>query len=140
MTHAPVTYRPHHFLCSLGFQGKGYSDEFTANMAKIVDGRLRHPDGDDTVIKVTGATDDICGPCPKRRGEGCTNQAEIDALDGRHAAALNLKHGDVLTWGQAKMRIREKVRPDDLDTLCKGCKWLELGLCKSALSDLHRGA
>ena len=135
-----LTFRPHHFLCALGYRGKGYSDAFTANMTQIVTNGLFANGGDHTLIRVRAAADSLCAPCPKRRGEGCTNQAEIDALDGRHAAALNLKHGDVLTWGQAKMRIREKVRPDDLDTLCTGCKWLELGLCKSALSDLHRGA
>lgn len=135
-----LTFRPHHFLCALGYRGKGYSDAFTANMTQIVTNGLFANGGDHTLIRVRAAADSLCAPCPKRRGEGCTNQAEIDALDGRHAAALNLKHGDVLTWGQAKMRIREKVRPDDLDSLCKGCKWLELGLCKSALSDLHRGA
>ena len=32
----PLRYRPHHFLCSLGFEGKGYSDAFTANMEAIV--------------------------------------------------------------------------------------------------------
>lgn len=28
----PVRYRPHHFLCSLGYEGKGYSEAFTDNM------------------------------------------------------------------------------------------------------------
>ncbi len=135
-----LTFRPHHFLCALGYRGKGYSDAFTANMTQIVTYGLFANGGDHTLIRVRTAADSLCAPCPKRRGEGCTNQAEIDALDGRHAAALNLKQGDVLTWGQAKMRIRAKVQPDDLDSLCAGCKWLELGLCKSALSDLHRGA
>ena len=63
-----VRYRPHHFLCSLGFEGKGYSEAFTANMAAIVMGRLRAAGGDATLIEVTPATDDICAPCPKRRG------------------------------------------------------------------------
>ena len=56
----PVRYRPHHFLCSLGFEGKGYSPEFTANMAAIVMGRVRAPQGDATVIEVADGFDDIC--------------------------------------------------------------------------------
>ena len=64
----PLRYRPHHFLCSLGFEGKGYSDAFTANMDAIVMGRLRASGGDAIEIRVVGAADDICGPCPKRRG------------------------------------------------------------------------
>ena len=40
----PIRFRPHHFLCSLGFEGKGYSEAFTANMTGIVMGRLRAPE------------------------------------------------------------------------------------------------
>jgi len=133
----PVRYRPHHFLCSLGFQGKGYSDEFSANMTRIVMGNLRAPGGDDTMIEVVGITDDICAPCPKRRGTLCSSQDKITALDYRHARALGLFDGSTLTWGEAKRRIVKRVPPGSLQNLCKGCEWLELGLCEAALSDLH---
>ena len=107
MAHDPVTFRPHHFLCSLGFQGKGYSDAFTANMSGIVIDRLRAPGGDDTVIEVTGATDDICAPCPKRRDTLCTEQDKIAALDRRHARALGLFVGSTLTWGRSQAPRRQ---------------------------------
>ena len=60
----PLLFRPHHFLCSLGFQRAGYSDGFTENMTEIVVGRLRAEDGDSVEIEVISATDDICDPCP----------------------------------------------------------------------------
>ncbi|SLN12240.1 hypothetical protein PEL8287_00328 [Roseovarius litorisediminis] len=132
-----VTFRPHHFLCSLGFQGKGYSDGFTANMARIVVEGLRAPGGDDTLIEVTGATDDICAPCPKRRGQICDAQEKIAALDSRHARALGLFSGTCLTWAEAKRRIVKRVPPGALQNLCSGCQWLDLGLCEQALFDLH---
>lgn len=137
MSKPDVTYRPHHFLCSLGFQGKGYSDGFTANMSRIVVDALRAPGGDDTVIEVTGKTDDICGPCPKRRATLCVEQEKITALDARHALALGLLTGTRLTWGEAKRRIVAHVPPGSLQTLCEGCQWLDLGLCEKALADLH---
>ncbi|MCA8878714.1 MAG: DUF1284 domain-containing protein [Rhodobacteraceae bacterium] len=136
MRAARVRFRPHHFLCALGYQGKGYSDRFTANMSAIVLGRLRAPDGGRTIIEVTGATDDICAPCPKRRGDHCMSQVQIAALDSRHAAALGLAPGDRLTWAEAQVRIRHRVHADDLDRLCRGCGWLALGLCKAALRSL----
>jgi len=132
-----LRFRPHHFLCALGYQGKGYSDGFTANMSAIVIDRLRAPDGDATAIQVTGHADDICTPCPKRRGNLCTNQSAITRLDRAHAAALSLKPREILTWGQAQSRIRQFVAPGDLKTLCQGCQWLELGLCETALARLH---
>lgn len=132
-----VRYRPHHFLCSLGFEGKGYSPEFTANMTAIVMGRLRAKGGDATVIEVTGATDDICAPCPKRRGTHCSTQQKIKLLDRAHAAALRLGPRERLTWGEAKARIRAQVPPGSLKTLCVGCEWEPYGMCERALSHLH---
>jgi hypothetical protein len=134
-----IRYRPHHFLCSLGFEGKGYSPEFTANMTAIVMGQLRATGGDATVIEVTGAADSICAPCPKRRGTHCTSQDKIKVLDRAHAAALKLKPREILTWADAKSRIRENVRPGSLKTLCAGCEWEPFGMCEGALARLHEG-
>jgi hypothetical protein len=136
---APIRYRPHHFLCSLGFEGKGYSEAFTSNMTAIVMGQLRACDGEAALIEVTGATDDICGPCPKRRGSLCTNQDKIAALDDAHARALALKPGDRLSWGQAQARIRLHVKPGSLKRLCAGCEWEPYGMCERALARLHGG-
>lgn len=133
----PLRYRPHHFLCSLGFEGKGYSDAFTANMEAIVMGRLRAEAGDDTKIEVVGLTDDICGPCTKRRGTSCTDQEKIERLDAAHARALQIDAGDRLSWAEAQTRILERVHPNTLDRICAGCAWLDQGMCKAALARLH---
>lgn len=135
MTRA-ITFRPHHFLCSLGYQGKGYDDAFTANMDRVVADGFHQEGGDETLITVTREADVICGPCPHRRGQGCASQEKIDGLDARHAARLNLVDGETLSWAEAKMRIAAKVKSGDLSDLCKGCQWLELGLCEDALAKL----
>jgi hypothetical protein len=133
----PVRYRPHHFLCSLGFEGKGYSPEFTANMTAIVMGRLRAPEGDATVIEVTDGFDDICAPCPRNAGSACTHQPKIDRLDAAHASALSLSPGERISWGEARSRIRARVQPGALRTLCAGCEWEPFGICEAALVRLH---
>ncbi|MGB0902090.1 DUF1284 domain-containing protein [Halocynthiibacter sp.] len=132
-----VQFRPHHFLCALGFQGKGYSDDFTANMVQIVDETLRAPGGDDQQIEVVRNTDDICAPCPKRRGLRCSNQDGIDKLDKAHLRALKLEYGNTLTWGEAKDRIRKHIAPEGLQVICSGCQWLQYGMCESAVRKLR---
>ncbi|MGH1465667.1 MAG: DUF1284 domain-containing protein [Cognatishimia sp.] len=134
---SPIRFRPHHFLCALGFQGAGYSPAFTANMSEIVDGQLRGQNGDKTRITVTYVADSICTPCPERRGLGCVKINTIKQLDERHAKALDLQNGTSLTWGEALKRIQTKVPPGSLKTLCQNCQWLELGACESALARLH---
>ena len=119
---APVRLRPHHILCSLGFQGHGYSNTFTANMAEVV-GRLRAPGGEEMVIEITGQADAICAPCPRRLGTSCLSHHRINTLDAAHGAALGIVPGDRITWGDAQDRVRDNVAPDDLDILCEGCPW-----------------
>ncbi|ATX66413.1 DUF1284 domain-containing protein [Roseinatronobacter bogoriensis] len=131
-----ISFRPHHFLCTLGFQGKGYSGAFTQNMAAIVN-RLRAPDGGAVRIQVTYQADSICAPCPHKRGLSCKEAAKINTLDTRHADALSLRDGDSLTWAEAQARIVARVPQGSLEQLCGGCQWLELGLCETALSALH---
>ncbi|MFA3915891.1 DUF1284 domain-containing protein [Ruegeria hyattellae] len=134
---AQLRFRPHHFLCALGYQGKGYSAAFTRNMDRIVQDGLRGEDGDGVEIAVVARTDSVCGPCPHRRGELCESQEKIEGLDTRHAAALNLSAGDRLSWGEAKARIRARVKPGDLGVICQSCQWLEYGMCETALRRLH---
>lgn len=134
----PLRYRPHHFLCSLGYEGKGYSDGFTENMTAIVMGQLRSTQGDGVIIEVVNETDDICAPCPMRTKDTCIDEPKIAALDARHATALGLTPDMRLTWGEAKRRMRDRVTPADLDHLCQGCQWLKLGVCQSALAQLRK--
>ncbi len=132
----PIRFRPHHFLCALGFEGKGYSPEFTANMSALVDDRLRRPGGEDEVIEVTFEADSICAPCPSRRGTGCETGERIAHLDAAHAKALDLSEGARLTWGEALDRMRTLPR-DIHDTICAECQWLRYGMCAAALARLQ---
>ncbi|HTL13041.1 MAG TPA: DUF1284 domain-containing protein [Bdellovibrionota bacterium] len=132
-----LRFRPHHFLCALGFQGKGYSPEFVDGFQGVVD-RLRSPSGEAEEVEVTGGADTICGPCPHRRGDGCETDAKIRSLDRAHGQVLGLKPGDRLTWGEARDRIAEKFTVTAHRRACASCSWRELGVCEKALLDLKR--
>jgi hypothetical protein len=139
MSQPPLRFRPHHFLCALGFEGKGYSPEFTANMATIVMDRLRAPGGEAVEIMVQDSADDICAPCPSRRGEGCESAQRIAQLDAAHSQAMGLAPGDRLNWGAALDRMR--ALPDDaLERICAPCQWLQYEMCAAALKRLKNGA
>ena len=129
-----VFLRPHHVICAIGWQGHGYSHEFTRNMDRIVVQRLRADPTTEVVF--TAGADAICGPCPSRRGAGCEMQAKIDGLDARHAEALEIVPAQRMTWDEAQGRAT-RLEPDDLDRICSGCRWLEYGMCKAALARLR---
>lgn len=131
-----LKFRPHHFLCTLGFQGKGYSPKFIANYKAICE-RLKSEGGDDTLITVVGDTDSICSPCPHRRGQTCTSQEVISVLDQAHAEVLAIKPGDQLTWEEAKRRLKQNMSLASFDKACASCSWKAMGICEQALRNLQ---
>jgi hypothetical protein len=142
-----LEFRPHHFLCTIGFQGKGYSAEFVKNYAEISTrlkgpgfeaGYTETPTGDLIKIRVVAETDSICAPCPSKRGALCETQEKIDRLDHAHAEILGLKTGDELTWGEAKKLLAQKFTLEKFDTACQPCSWKSLGVCETALIELKK--
>lgn len=134
-----IRFRPHHFLCTVGFEGKGYSEGFVANFARIAKELRELPGGDDIKITVIEeATDSICEPCPNRRSNFCETEAKIRTLDSAHAQILGLNSGDELTWGEAKERIRKKMTDERFHAACAPCSWKKAGICESALARLRK--
>lgn len=125
-----IKYRPHHFLCTLGFQGKGYSPQFVQNFSDIKEGLK-----DETLITVVESTDDICDPCPHRRETLCEKQEIIASLDARHKEALGFAPGDTLSWGDAKEKLK-RLSLEDFHRICAGCSWKAWGVCEKALLEL----
>ena len=85
------------------------------------------------MIEVVNETDDICSPCPHKRGVSCEAQEKILKLDRAHAEALKLKAGDVLSWGEAKARITKNIDMEKFEKICAPCSWKALGICQSVL-------
>lgn len=125
-----INFRPHHFLCTLCFQGKGYSLAFVANYESIAAHIKEDPA---SPIKVVNRTDSICDPCPHKQGALCDAQEKIATLDAAHSAALDIRPGDVLTWTEAQQRIADKLTLAKFHTICATCHWKALGLCEKTL-------
>lgn len=126
-----IAFRPHHFLCALCFQGKGYSPQFIAHFTEITNA-LRSDDK--IAIYITEATDSICEPCPSRRAAQCLQQAKIQKLDQAHAAILQLQPGTTITWKEAKNRIKTNMSLQHFHEACAPCEWKKLGICEAVLS------
>jgi hypothetical protein len=129
-----IKFRPHHFLCTLGFQGHGYSLGFVKNYKKIVQ---RLTSDENTLIEVVGNMDSICFACPNKINESlCTTQSKITKLDSRHQQILGLKIGEILSWKEAKVKIKKYMTVQKFDYTCDGCSWKEYGICQKALENM----
>lgn len=132
-----LRFRPHHFFCTLGFEGKGYSEGFVKNFEAIADQlRKQGRSGDEIQIEVVAGSDSICAPCPNRAGEVCTTEEKISALDHAHSEILGIRPGDVLTWGEAKERLASRMSVDAHHSACAACSWRSMGVCEAALRRL----
>lgn len=120
-------------MCTLGFEGKGYSPEFVRNYQGIADGLRKSTDGDATPIRVAESVDAICAPCPNRSGSLCASESKIQSLDLAHARVLGLKVGQTITWQAAKELIASRMGLEDFEQACAPCAWKTMGVCEAAL-------
>lgn len=129
-----IKFRPHHFMCTLGFRGKGYSLDFVRQYKKIVQ---QVNDDEQTEIEVVSYMDNICAACPNKIDEvNCKAQVKILKLDSNHSMYLMIKPGDILTWKKAKEKIKQYMTIEKFHLACTGCSWKEYGVCEQALNDL----
>jgi len=91
---------------------------------------------ENTLLEVVADTDSICTPCPHRRDLSCEFQQKILTLDNAHKEALELEYGAVLSWSEAKHRIKQQMSLEQFHKACESCSWKEWGVCEEALRGL----
>ena len=121
-------------MCTLGFQGMGYSPRFSENFTKIKAQLTNDPE---TLIQFKSQLDVVCAPCPHNLGDGrCASQSKIQKLDDRHQTILQLEPGRSMTWQAALKRIKTHMTVEEFHRACEGCEWKSLGVCERALKSL----
>lgn len=123
-------------MCTLSFEGKGYSDDFVKNYAEIASRVKSNPSAE--IIKISFSLDSICAPCPNHDGSRCNKQKLIDKLDSSHAKILGLQDGNILSWNSALVMIKEKMTLEKFHNACNGCEWKKLDMCEKALKNLKK--
>jgi hypothetical protein len=121
-------------MCTLSFKGLGYSKSFVKNYRSIKDMLVNN---EESQIQVTFKDDSICIKCPHLIEEdNCVFQEKINKLDHRHAQVLKLVDQEILTWKQAKERIKLNMTKEKFHDSCDGCEWKKYGVCEEALHKL----
>ncbi len=121
--------RGHHLFCMTLFSGHGYDQEFTENMAGLIDS-LR--EGEHFCLCL--GPDAVCRACPHRQPDGGCQLAGSDVLDQDQAAReiLGLQPGQELCWTKVKDKLAA-VTQEEFGRVCGDCRWKEEGLCSYAL-------
>lgn len=125
--------RGHHLLCLQGFQGYGYSEDFTKNMTRINLARK----SDNTSICLTDSPDDICKSCPNLKNNICENELQNNKIVKMDNEVL--KKIDKVQEYNSKDLFDEISQifntKESVTKICFNCMWHEKCLFYQNLSD-----
>lgn len=114
--------RPHHGMCIAFFQGKGYSEEFTEHMKKIIE-KLEN----NASIYLTLQTDIICKKCPNNIQGICNTDEKVAAYDQKVLEVCGWEEGMQLSYFDFRQNIHNKIlRCGKREKICGDCEWNEI--------------
>ncbi len=131
-----IKLRPHHLLCTQGYSGKGYSDDFVSNMDRVTE-KLRSDRG--VKIEITFSTDSLCSNCPLKVSDGvCKSDNKVLRFDASIINILDLKEG-VYSYQDLISRLDKYlssgVCDERLKAICGDCEWYSVSACWKNIRD-----
>ena len=109
-------------LCLKGFQGYGYNEKFTKNMAKINHQRKLNT----SIIKLKNDVDDICLACPNLKNNMCENQKQNQKIIKMDNEVLKMFENKEYNSNELCEKIDELfTTKENVSNICNGCKWHE---------------
>jgi len=123
-----IKLRPHHLLCTQGYAGMGYSEDFVENMNAITT-HLRS--ADEAVTEVVFTTDDVCSKCPRMVGiDLCESNAKVKRLDEKVVAYFGIEEKSYI-YQDIIGEINAKMTCEMMDDTCSECEWYSSSDCKT---------
>ena len=118
-----INLRPHHLLCILFFEGKGYNKEFTLNMQNIIN-NLSH----NTKIKLTLCTDEICKKCPNNKNNICLDNKKVSIFDKKVLSLCEINNIEYeFDYKDLTNKVLDKIIfPGKRKDICGLCVWNEI--------------
>lgn len=114
--------RAHHGMCIAFFQGKGYSNEFTAHMSEMIHKLENNP-----TICITTHTDAICLKCPNNLQGVCETESKVAEYDRQVLKRCGLSDGMIISYADFKKAVYEHILlPGRREEICGNCQWSEI--------------
>jgi len=122
--------RPHHLLCTQGYEGKGYNEAFIENMTTLTNLLGRD---EDVAIELVFSTDDICAKCPMMlEVDRCEENEKVKRLDQKVIDYFNLEEKNYI-YRALIFEINAKMTATMMDDICSECNWYPTSACKERI-------
>ena len=118
----PAALRPHHALCALFFEGRGYSEAFIENMTAFVADLSQR-------VYVTGRCDTLCQACPNNINGQCSDEAKVALFDQRtrNLCSETFRDDQPQSLSELCQIVFERVLQQGLlAEVCGECEWARL--------------
>lgn len=121
----PIKLRAHHGMCLAFFEGKGYSQGFTAHMQSVLERMQENP-----ALELVTQGDVICTECPNLINGLCSTPELVLQYDRQVLARCGLKEHDCLSWSDfAELVSRNILQTGSREEICGNCQWTDI--CRS---------
>ena len=121
--------RAHHGLCISFFEGKGYSEDFTANMEKMIALLEEDPN-----VKIIDHIDEICKACPHDCSGVCESSEKVREYDNAVMKLCRIESGAEMSWNEFRRLVYENIIAENkLADVCGDCQWYSICGRKSKL-------
>lgn len=111
--------RAHHGMCICFFEGKGYSNEFTKHMARII-----HKLKENAIVCISDETDIICEKCPNNKEGICETADKVAEYDKQVLLRCGLKVDDVISFSDFQAKVYENIiYSEKREEICGNCQW-----------------
>ena len=113
--------RPHHGMCFQFYEGKGYSEDFTDHIGRII----REMEADPSqIIKLQVETDIVCENCPNNESGECSSAYKVKRYDKEVLKACALAEGEEISFAEFTELVRDKIIGSGIRSdICGDCSW-----------------
>ena len=108
-------------MCFQFYEGKGYSEDFTDHMGRIIREMEADP-SQQVMLKVE--TDIVCENCPNNENGVCTTQDKVKRYDEEVLKACGLEDRDEIPYADFITLVHDKIIETGLRSdICGDCSW-----------------
>ena len=113
--------RPHHGMCFQFYEGKGYSEDFTDHMGRII----REMETDPLQkIRLKVETDIVCANCPNNMAGECSTFDKVKRYDEEVLKKCGLTCDDETSFAEFTELVRKKIIDAGIRSdICGDCSW-----------------